>query len=99
MSPKQLYLRDKDKAARLRDRVAHPEFEEALMAAFNQMCWSLPDGGDAPLRNDTMRLGARRFIAELMSLGAEVTTPPRETPPSGTLLPQDDAYRKRHART
>lgn len=72
-NPKDLFLEDTQRALRAKDKIADPDVQAALHAAFAQLCWGLP-GSENPQRGwnaNCVRDGAKRIIEELNS----ITTP------------------------
>ncbi len=71
-SPKQEFQRNKDRVMALERLLDSPDFQTALMAAFNNLCWNLPasenpqHGWNANCR----RQGAKALIEELHGLVA-----------------------------
>ncbi len=80
MSPKQLWQLDTKRAADHAKTVKEPRMVEALLAAFNEYSWNLPQ---ATHPNDSWaanarRQGAKEFIETFLTLG----DPARERKPS-----------------
>jgi hypothetical protein len=73
LSPKSQFLADKQKADKVRQLLDDPDMKSAILAAFNQFCWTLP-GSDNPQSGwnaNCRRSGARGFIDELTSITDE----------------------------
>lgn len=97
-TPKQLFIADKPRAQRHRDRLS-VELEQDLQTAFLELCYSELPGCSSPERAmwaNAHREGARKLIEIFLTLGDQ---PSQRTPPTtGQLQNPDAAYQKRHGR-
>lgn len=70
LTPKQEFQRDKQRLAEVSKLLDDATFQAAVLASYNQFCWSLPSsenpqhGWNANCR----RAGAKAFIEELMAI-------------------------------
>jgi hypothetical protein len=80
LSPKTQFLADKQKTDRVRQLLDDPDMKAALLAAFNQFCWTLPgsDNPQAGWNANCRRSGARGFIDELTNI-TEQSAPKKPT--------------------
>lgn len=70
LSPKQEFQRSKERVQALERMLDTVEFQAALLAAFNNLCWNLP-ASENPQHGwnaNCKRAGARAFIEELQGL-------------------------------
>lgn len=81
-SPKQLFLENTERAFQANEKIADPDVQAALHAAFANLCWNLP-GSENPQRGwnaNCVRDGARRLIEELNMITKPSTTPNKPFP-------------------
>jgi hypothetical protein len=95
MSPKELFLLNEPKAQAHRELSGRADFREALMIAFNQLCWHLPkaDNPNTSWAANARRQGAQEFMYILLTLGNPQEFR-KERSDVGTLEDQDAYYRK-----
>lgn len=77
LSPKQEFQRSKERVQALERMLDTVEFQAALLAAFNNLCWNLPSS-DNPQHGwnaNCKRAGARALIEELHNLAVIRETP------------------------
>lgn len=70
LSPKQEFQRSKDRVEALERILTSADFQTAILAAFNNLCWNLP-ASENPQHGwnaNCKRAGARAFIEELQGL-------------------------------
>jgi hypothetical protein len=99
MTPKALFLADKSRAQRHRDRLQAVELHEDLLTAFNELCYSELPSSTSPERvmwSNAMREGAKRFIETFLTLSDKPV--PRTPSKTGQLLNPDASYQQRHGR-
>jgi hypothetical protein len=83
-SPKEQFLADKPKADKVRQMLDDADLKAALLAAFNQYCWTLP-GSDNPQNGwnaNCRRTGAKEFMEILDGMPNQ---PKPKTPITGSL--------------
>jgi hypothetical protein len=70
LTPKQEFQRNRDRVLALERVLDSADFQAALLAAFNNLCWNLP-ASENPQHGwnaNCKRAGARAFIEELQGL-------------------------------
>jgi len=77
LSPKQEFQRSKERVQALERILDSADFQTAILAAFNNLCWNLPasENPQHGWNSNCKRAGARALIEELQGL---ITV--RETP-------------------
>lgn len=86
LSPKKQFLQNQQRAVKVKQLLDDPDMQAAILAAFNQLCWTLPgsDNPQAGWNANCRRSGARAFIDELTAIADE---PAPKKPVAANLEP------------
>lgn len=89
MSPKSEFQKNQVAASDHQKLVSDPRVTDALLVAYNELCWTLPDS-EHPQQSwaaNARRHGAKQFIEIFLGLGTP--TAPLKRPTSGKLESED----------